>query len=172
MSGRGDVESTMQQSTTAPTAARPAVRQTDPAVQIVESAYQIVTMIGANPRAIRPILAQRRLTKEQVLEAAASVGARAGARLAELDAAESERRAAHEATVLELKDRIEAWQAETQTGAAQQDEASAELTQLQAELETADAAFAHFEAEQQRPRTFLTGLRERAARVAEVYQAL
>jgi hypothetical protein len=75
----------MQYPQTAP--ARPAllILPSDPAVQMVDSAYQIVTMIGANPRAIRPILAQRRLTKEQVLEAAAS--ARSPRRLGRRDRA-------------------------------------------------------------------------------------
>ncbi len=95
-------------------AALPALRPSDPAVQIVESAYQIVTMIGANPRAIRPILAQRRLTKEQVLEAAATVAERAAAALSGLDA----------------------------------------------------------ETEQRGQRTYLTGLQDRAAKVAEIYDAL
>ena len=67
--------------------ARPPLSPADPAVQIVESAHQILTMIGANPRAIRPILAQRRLTKEAVLAAAASAGGRAAAALADIDAA-------------------------------------------------------------------------------------
>lgn len=66
--------------------ARPAITPSDAAVQIVESAHQIVTMIGANPRAIRPILAQRRLTKDTILAAATSVERRATAALAEMDA--------------------------------------------------------------------------------------
>lgn len=54
----------------------PPIAPADPAVQVVESAYQILTMIGANPRAIRPLLAQRRLTKDAVLAAAASLSGR------------------------------------------------------------------------------------------------
>ena len=102
-----------------PPAPRPPLTPSDPAVQIVESAHQIVTMIGANPRAIRPILTQRRLTKEQVLAAAAAVSERVTVSLAELD-----------------------------------------------------AAVAHSQAEARGQRAFLTGLRARAANVAQVYEAL
>lgn len=42
-------------------------------VQVIDSAHQILTMIGANPRAIRPILTQRRLTKDEVIAAAEAV---------------------------------------------------------------------------------------------------
>ena len=102
-----------------PPAPRPPLTPSDPAVQIVESAHQIVTMIGANPRAIRPILTQRRLTKEQVLSAAIGVFERVTVSLAELD-----------------------------------------------------AAVARSQAEPHGRRPFLTGLRERAANVAQVYEAL
>lgn len=110
---------------------RPALTPADPAAQTVESAHQIITMIGANPRAIRPILAQRRLTKEQVLDAATSVRRRAEAILAAMDAADASRRGTDAATGTALP---------------------------------SDAA--------QAQRTYLSGLRERAATVAEVYQAL
>lgn len=171
MNGRGDMERAMQQVPTEPRPAPPIARS-DPAIQVVDSAYQIVTMIGANPRAIRPILAQRRLTKEQVLEAADSLAQRAGTRLAEMDAAEAQRRALHESSMLELRDRIESWQAEREVGAAQQEEAAAEITHLQQQLDAATAAFDRFQADQRAPRTYLTTLRERAGRVREVYQAL
>lgn len=170
MNGRGDLEREMQQ-VHAESRPAPPIGRSDPAIQVVDSAYQIVTMIGANPRAIRPILAQRRLTKEQVLQAAESLARRAGTRLAEMAAVEEERRAAHESAVIELKDRIEAWQAEREVGAAP-DEAPAEIVRLQDQLAAATAAFDRFQAEQRGPRTYLTTLRERADRVREVYQAL
>jgi chromosome segregation ATPase len=171
MTGRDDVESDMQQTEIE---SRPItlIGRSDPAIQVVDSAYQIVTMIGANPRAIRPILAQRRITKEQVLEAADSLTQRAGTMLAGLDAAEEQRRAQHESTVAELKDHIAAWQAEDARDATQREQAPAEVARLQAELDAADAAFAKFQAEQRGPRTYLSTLRERAERVHEVYQAL
>jgi hypothetical protein len=162
----------MQSPQTVP--ARPAllILPSDPAVQMVDSAYQIVTMIGANPRAIRPILAQRRLTKEQVLEAAGSATERSEASLAELDAATLERQAAHDMTVKELSDRLAAWGVETESGALQREDAPAEVVHLQSELEAAGADFARFQAEQRRPRAFLTGLRDRAAEVQRVYSLL
>jgi hypothetical protein len=144
----------------------------DPAVQMVDSAYQIVTMIGANPRAIRPILAQRRLTKEQVLEAAASAIERAEASLADLDAITNDRQAIHDTTLKELRDRLAAWGVETEPGALQRADEPAEVVQLQAELQSAEMEFARFQAEQSRPRTFLTGLRDRAAEVQRVYSLL
>jgi chromosome segregation ATPase len=171
MTSRGDREKEMPQSQT-PAKPGPLITRSDPAVQIVDSAYQIVTMIGANPRAIRPILTQRRLTKEQVLEAAARALDRTSAMLAELDAADAERRAQHEATVQRLKDRIDAWQLQTDPAATQREQAPEEIARLQAELEAANAAFDRFQAEQRRPRTFLAGLHDRAVRVQEVYQAL
>jgi hypothetical protein len=154
--------------------ARPAllILPSDAAVQLVDSAYQIVTMIGANPRAIRPILAQRRLTKEQVLEAAVDAIERAEASLGELDAVTRERQAMHDVTVQELRERLAAWGVETEPGALQLDDAPAEVAHLQTELETADAEFARFQAEQRRPRVFLTGLCERAAEVQRVYSLL
>src|SRR5215207_3818046 len=159
----------MQYPQTAP--ARPAllILPSDPAVQMVDSAYQIVTMIGANPRAIRPILAQRRLTKEQVLDAAGSATERAEASLADLDAAAEERQAAHDITVKELRDRLAAWGVETEPGTPQRDDAPAEVVHLRTELETAAAELARLLAEQRRPRAFLTGLRDRAAEVQRVY---
>jgi hypothetical protein len=171
MSGRGDQEKSMPAS---PTPAAPGRLPTpsDPAVQVVESAHQIVTMIGANPRAIRPILAQRRLTKEQVLAAAESVAERVAAVLAEMDTAAAERQAVHQRTVRQLDERISAWQIETDPGAAQRAEAPAEIERLQAERQAADAAFARFQAEQRGPRTFLTRLSERTAEVQRVYQAV
>ena len=102
-----------------PPAPRAPLTPSDPAAQIVESAHQIVTMIGANPRAIRPILTQRRLTKEQVLAAAAAVSERVAVSLAELD-----------------------------------------------------AAVARSQAEPRGQRAFLIGLRDRAAKVVEVYEVL
>jgi len=153
---------------------RPAspIGRSDPSTQVVDSAYQIVTMIGANPRAIRPILAQRRLTKEQVLEAADSLAQRAGTRLAEMGRAEQERQMLHEGTVIQIKDRIETWQAECEVGSAQAEEALAEIERLSEELRAATAAFERFQEEQRAPRIYLTTLRERADRVREVYQAL
>jgi hypothetical protein len=171
MTGRDDVESDMQQ-TEIESRPMTLIGRSDPAIQVVDSAYQIVTMIGANPRAIRPILAQRRMTKEQVLEAADSLAQRAGTMLAGMNAAEEQRRAEHETTVIELKDRIESWQAEREVGASEQEQTAAEIARLQAELDAADAAFARFQTEQRGPRTYLSTLRERADRVREVYQAL
>jgi hypothetical protein len=171
MTGRDDVESDMQQ-TEIESRPMTLIGRSDPAIQVVDSAYQIVTMIGANPRAIRPILAQRRITKEQVLEAADSLAQRAGTMLAGMDAAEEQRRAQHERTVTELKDQIAAWQSEDAPNAIQREQAPAEVARLQAELDAADAAFARFQAEQRGPRTYLSTLRERAERVREVYQAL
>jgi hypothetical protein len=66
---------------------RATIPTNDPALQVLESAHQILTMIGANPRAIRPILAQRRLSKDAVLAAAHSIGSRAAAALGDIDAA-------------------------------------------------------------------------------------
>src|SRR5688572_12488898 len=171
MTGRDDVESDMQQTETE---SRPMtlIGRSDPAIQIVESAYQIVTMIGANPRAIRPILAQRRITKEQVLEAADSLAQRAGTMLAGMDAAEDQRRAQHERTVADLKDHLAVWQSEDTQDAIQREQAPAEIARLQTELDGADAAFAKFQADQRGPRTYLSTLRDRAERVREVYQAL
>lgn len=150
----------------------PPIGRSDPSIQAVDSAYQIVTMIGANPRAIRPILTQRRMTKEQVLEAAESLAQRAGRRLAEMDRAEEERRLLYERATIELKDKIEAWQAECGVGSAQQERAHAEIERLTEKLGAASAAFERFREEQQGPRTYLITLRERAERVREVYQAL
>lgn len=171
MTGRDHVESEMQQ---IETESRPMtlIGRSDPAIQVVDSAYQIVTMIGANPRAIRPILAQRRITKEQVLEAADSLSQRAGTMLAGMDAAEEQRRAQHESTAADLQDQIAAWQSEDAQDAIQREQAPAEIVRLQAELDAANAAFAKFQSEQRGPRTYLTTLRERAERVHEVYQAL
>jgi hypothetical protein len=39
-------------------------------------------------------------------------------------------------------------------------------------MEAAEAEFARFQAEQRRPRAFLTGLRDRAAEVQRVYALL
>jgi hypothetical protein len=144
----------------------------DPAVQLVDSAHQIVTMIGANPRAIRPILAQRRLTKEQVLDAATSATERAEASLTELDAALRERQAAHETAVRELRDRLAAWGVEDDVRAFQQADAPAEVVELKDELEAIGADYARFQAEQRRPRAFLIALRDRAAEVQRVYSLL
>ena len=162
----------MQYPQTAP--ARPGllILPNDPAVQLVNSAHQIVTMIGANPRAIRPILAQRRLTKEQVLAAAASATERAEASLAELDAAGHERQAAHDVTVKELEDRLAAWGVETGPDALGHAEAPAEALHLRSELDAANADIARFQAEQRRPRAFLVALRDRAAEVQRVYSLL
>jgi hypothetical protein len=171
MTGRDDLEKEMQQ-TEVESRPMTLIGRSDPAIQVVDSAYQIVTMIGANPRAIRPILAQRRITKEQVLEAADSLAQRAGTMLAEMDSAEEQRRAQHESTVIELKDRIEAWQAEREVGTTQQEQAPAEINRLQEELDAATVAFNRFQSEQRGPRTYLSTLRERADRVREVYQAL
>jgi chromosome segregation ATPase len=159
------------QNTHTPARPGPSVSRKDPTIQVVDSAYQIVTMIGANPRAIRPILAQRRLSKEQVLDAADRLAARAGALLADLNMLDSERRALHESAILELKDQLEAWQTEREVEAAAE-QVSAEVARLQAAIDDATAAFARFETEQQRRSALLTGLRERADRVREVYQAL
>lgn len=63
----------------------PPIPPSDAAVQVVESAFQILTMIGANPRAIRPLLAQRRLAKEAVLEAADSLSERVALMLDQLE---------------------------------------------------------------------------------------
>ena len=162
----------MQYPQTAP--ARPGllILPSDPAVQVVESAYQIVTMIGANPRAIRPILAQRRMTKEQVLEAANSAAERTESSLREMDAYTEERTALHEAAVKEMEDRLAAWGVETEPGALQHDDAPAEVVQLRGELEAATAEFARLQAEQRRPRAFLTALRDRAVEVQRVYSLL
>ncbi|MGD9893715.1 MAG: hypothetical protein AB7R89_07385 [Dehalococcoidia bacterium] len=171
MTGRDDVESDMQQ-TDIESRPMTLIGRSDPAIQVVDSAYQIVTMIGANPRAIRPILAQRRISKEQVLEAADSLAQRAGTMLAGMDSAEEQRRAQHERAITELKDRIAAWQSEDTAGGDRREQAPAEIARLQAELDAADAAFTRFQAEQRGPRTYLSTLRERADRVREVYQAL
>lgn len=56
-----------------PAAAGRTLQPSDRQVQIVDSAHQILTMIGANPRAIRPILSQRRITKDEVMAAAEAV---------------------------------------------------------------------------------------------------
>ena len=139
---------------------RPGLSAADPAVQVVESAHQILTMIGANPRAIRPILAQRRLTGEAVLAAAAAITERVESVLTELNAAEETRRTSHEATVAEVQGYL-----------AGGDDAP-DQAELQARLHEATSAWSRFQSEQQVRRTFLDGLRDRAARVAEVYQAV
>ena len=162
----------MQYPQTAPPRPALSILPKDPAVQLVDSAHQIVTMIGANPRAIRPILTQRRLTKEQVLEAAASASPRVDASLAEMDAALQERQSLHETTVKELEDRLSAWGVESAPGALQQAEAPAEVAQMRAELDAANAEFARFQAEQRRPRAFLTALRDRLTEVERVYNLL
>ena len=144
----------------------------DPAAQLVESAHQIVTMIGANPRAIRPILAQRRLTKEQVLAAAADAAERAAASLAELDAAAEERRALHESTVRDLEDRLAAWGVSPEPDAPRRDDLPPEAADLRDELDAVNAELARFLAEQRRPRAFMATLRDRAAEVERVYGLL
>jgi hypothetical protein len=140
-------------------AARPGLTTADPAVQIVESAHQILTMIGANPRAIRPILAQRRLTGEAVLAAATATTQRIDTVLTELDAVEETRRAAHETTVAEVQGFLAGGDATDQAG-------------LEARLGDVQTAWSRFQKEQQTRRAYLGELRDRATRVAEVYQAV
>jgi hypothetical protein len=160
-------------------AQRPAISPSDPAVQVLESAHQILMMIGANPRAIRPILAQRRLTKEAVLEAAGSVADRATAALADLDTLKAGRRATHDDAVAQTRAQMEALAAEARPvaqsteAAPQNDEGHrAEMARLQGQLDAANAAWTRFEADERAQRAYLTGLHERAARVSEVYQTL
>jgi len=150
---------------------RPPISPRDPAVQVVDSAYQIITMIGANPRAIRPILAQRRLTKEQVLDAVASATERTAIMLAELDGIAAERRAEHDLTVTEISARIAAWGADP-TGATAPDGEPAEVTHLRSQLAAANAAISRLQAEQRGPRQFCARLQERTTRVGEVYATL
>lgn len=175
MSTRNDLDQADAQSPArrgpAPVPPRPSISPSDPAVQVLDSAYQILTMIGANPRAMRPIVSQRRLTKETILEAAASVGARAAAALAELDRIEAARRAAYEAAVNQARAEIDALTGGQPTAVDDAGE-RARLADLQGRLDSANAAWARFEAEQRRHRAYLTSLRDRAAHVAEVYQAL
>jgi hypothetical protein len=150
----------------------PAITPRDPAVQVVDSAYQIVTMIGANPRAIRPILSQRRLTKEQVLEAADSAVARANIFVAEMDEILAEFRADHDAAVADLTARLQAWGVDPAADTAGHGDEPPEVTALRGELAAATDGLNRLQAGQRPPRTFCERLQERAARVREVYAAL
>lgn len=151
---------------------KPAITPRDPAVQVVDSAYQIVTMIGANPRAIRPILSQRRLSKEQVLEAVESAVERAHLFVAEMDEILAEYRADHEAAVADLRTRLQAWGIDPAADTTGHGAEPAEVAALRAELAAAADSFTRVQTGQRPPRTFCERLQERAARVREVYSAL
>jgi hypothetical protein len=138
---------------------QPALSPSDPAVQVVESAYQIITMIGANPRAIRPILAQRRLTAADVLSAASATSDRVATALTELDQLAESRRAAYEADVAEVQGFLASATA-------------ADAPRHEEHIEAATSAWQRFQKNEQSRRQYLTTLRDRAARVSEVYQAL
>lgn len=126
----------------APAATARPLTPTDTAAQIVESASQILTMIGANPRAIRPILAQRRLTKEAILEAAASVRARAQVVLAEMDTLIAARRAAADEAAAGLRAQIAAENEEAASVARAEDIILTECESVRARVGRVQARFA------------------------------
>ena len=137
----GSADSGRRASTPDTATQRRAISASDPAVQVLESAHQILMMIGANPRAIRPILAQRRLTKETILEAAGSVSDRAGTALADLDTLQAGRRAAHGDAAAQIRAQMETEDAETRQVADQEDAILAECDGVRARIGRIQARF-------------------------------